>query len=491
MERRRGERASGRPRIWSRGRGLTLAALCALAPFGAWAADWTLTRQLSLEGGYSDNLDLAAEDPEGGFYAELTPGLVLNARGGRLDLDLAYALQYLDYFATDSASGDVNHRLRGEARAELWRERLFLDATVSARQELIDPFGPSSGDAINPSGNRQTSYTYLVAPTLRHAFGRQADLNLRLDHNGLFYSDTGEDSLGYGGSFELLSGPAFGALFWALAGRQERIDYLDASKSARYGSAQGTLGYRFDRRLRLSASLGYDDNDYSALDDTSGAFWQGELLWTPDSRTALRLGAGERYFGWTPFLDFSHGGKHSLWRASFVRNISTPRRDRLEAPPVYAFEDAFGEPLIPDTGEASEILAGEAAASAETYVNNALRASWTLDRRRGLYGAALGYVLREYEASAREEEERRVRLFWTRRLTPLSSSRLALGWEQLERRDAIGLEDIDANESLTFDAALSRRLSPHAWIELQYHLREGEDYTENRLMLGLRASWSD
>lgn len=470
---------------------MALAALCTLAPLGAWAADWTLTRQLRLQGSYSDNLDLVAEDPEGGFYAELTPGLVLNARGGRLDLDLAYALQYLDYFDAESVSDQVNHRLRGEARAELWRERLFLDAAVGARQELIDPFGPSGGDAVNASDNLQTRYTYRLAPSLRHAFGRQADLNLRLEHNGLYYSDEGEDSLGYGGSVELLSGPAFGKLFWGLSASQEHVEYLDESDSTRDGRVQGQLGYRPDARLSLSASLGYDDNDYSARDDTSGAFWQTELVWTPRARTALRLGVGEHYFGWTPFLDFSHRGKHSLWRASFVRDISTPRRDRLEAPPVYAFEDAFGEPLVPDTGEASDIIAGEAAASASTYINNAFRASWTLERQRGLYGAVLGYVLREYEASVREEEELRARLFWTRRLSPLSSSRLALGWERLDRRDAIGLEDIASDERLTFDAALSRQLSPHAWLELQYRLREGEDYTENRIVLGIRASWSD
>lgn len=50
------------------------------------AADWKLSRQLSLKGTYSDNIELDDAEKTSDFFVELTPGFVLQGKGRRLNL---------------------------------------------------------------------------------------------------------------------------------------------------------------------------------------------------------------------------------------------------------------------------------------------------------------------------------------------------------------------------------------------------------------------
>ncbi|KXX63354.1 TIGR03016 family PEP-CTERM system-associated outer membrane protein [Marichromatium gracile] len=467
--------------------------LCASAPLvwgAAWGADWRLSRQLSVNGVYTDNLSLSEEDQGSDFYVELTPGFVVSGKGGRAELDLAYSLQYLNYLSSDS--GDrANHRLQGNGRVELLRERLFVDAKTTARQELIDPLGPTSGDATNLSDNLQTSYTYEISPSYYERFGRRAELTARFSNNGVFYSDEGSDSIGYDGSIELRSGPAFGTTNWALLISSEQIDYQDDEvPSNTYSDASFLLGNQLSRRWRLDGTLLYEDNDYTSRDGTSGAGWELSTTWTPTPRTSLRVGVGHRYFGMTPVLDFSHRSKRSMWRASYVRDVSSARGDRLDSE-VFAFEDVFGDPTVPEVTAPFEVGDDTAAPTTGTYISNTFETSYTLQTRRSTLGASLGYVLREYEATAEDQSTMRARLFWSRQLSGLTRSNLTLGWSRSELDQTSVTDGSDERDEYTLDAGLSRRVGTNTRVALQYRLSSSDDITENRVTLGLVTSWSD
>jgi uncharacterized protein (PEP-CTERM system associated) len=75
-----------------------------------------------------------------------------------------------------------------------------------------------------------------------------------------------------------------------------------------------------------------------------------------------------------------------------------------------------------------------------------------------------------------------------------------LSWDQ-NKRDA-GVNFIQptlitqstlTNEvtNFTVDAGLSRQLSAHTNLDLQYRFLDSDKYTENRLTLGLRMLWSN
>ncbi len=328
----------------------------------------------------------------------------------------------------------MNHRLQANVQSEIYKDHLFLDASATARQELIDSLRTSSRDATNPTGNLQTTYTYLIAPNYKSRLGRNAELNVRFENDGVFYSDVGDNSIGYRSQIELLSGPSFGALHWGVTAENERIEY-ENGPADRFSNAKGTMGYQFNDRWRLDTLAGYEDNNYFSLNKTSGAQWGVTGTWTPSARTSIRLGTGYRYFGWTPVLEFSHRSKRSAWTASYLRDISSARNERIQSN-VFAFTDAFGEPVIPVTGDTLYVPTGEATPTSANYISNHFRTGYTLQTRRSTLGASIGYELREYESSTPDEESASATVFWTRRLSGLTSTNITLGWDRNEQRQS-------------------------------------------------------
>jgi uncharacterized protein (PEP-CTERM system associated) len=457
--------------------------------FPVFAADWKLSKQLTLKGTYSDNIDVADTDKKSDFFIELTPGFVLQGTGRRLSLDLAYSLQGLHYLSTASED-KINHRLQANATSEIYQDRLFLDANLTSRQELKDAQAPSGWDATNPSSDLQNTYTYLFAPYFKNRFGRHAELMLRFEHDGVFYSDEGEDSLGYRTKLDLLSGPALGNFQWALIAENEYIDYQEGPRD-RFSKVAGGVGYQIDNRWRVDVIGGYEDNDYYSANETSGSLWEGLVTWTPNDRTNVKFGSGYRYFGWTPRLEIDYRRKRSVWTASYQRDISNPRTDRLRSN-VYEFEDAFGETLTPETGSELDVPVDTATPDSSVYTNNRFDSAWTLQTRRSSLGVSLGYVLREYDDASKDEGTVQARLYWSRRLSAHTTSNFGLKWSQRELDSNIAeADESDLNrQEYGFDAGLTRRLSERAYVDVQYGLRnDDEDSLENRVTLGLRLNW--
>ncbi len=478
-----------------------LLSLATLSSHPAWSADWTLSKQLTTQVTYTDNLLLNATNKKSDVYVEITPGLVVTGKGRRFNLDLAYSPQYLHYFS--SGEDDVlNHRLQANAQSELYQDHLFLDASATAQQELINALGPSSRDAINPTGNLQTSYTYSLAPRYQNRFGQTAKLDIGVENNGVFYSDVGSNSIGYKSHIDLSSGTASGKLSWGITAEHERIEYADSASNqfsyttvadqstTQFSKTSGTLGYQINPHWHVDTRAGYEDNNYVSLNETSGALWEASSLWTPSPRTSLRAGVSYRYFGWAPVLEFSHRSKRSAWTASFTRDVSSARNERMQNN-VYSFKDAFGEPVVPVTGDALTVLPNGSIPISSTFISNTFQTGYTLSTRRSTFGASLGYVLRQYEGLTQDEETANATLFWTRRLTQLTSSNLTLGWDRTQRRDTAADNTTGTGDQLTVNAGLTRKLSERANLDLQYRFLDGADYSENRVTLGLRMNWSD
>lgn len=462
-----------------------LVAVLAAANGPIMAADWNASRQLTVRGSYTDNLKLEDSDTEDAFFVEFVPGIVFTGRGRRLELDLAYSLQYINYLVSDE-SDRFNNRLQANGRAELYKDHLFLDTRISVRQNLIDPLGPAGGDAANVTDNLQTTASYSIAPSYINRFGGYATFAVRFVNDGVLYEEEGDGSIGYGTSVELLSGPRFGNLSWGVIGDYRLVQYED-SPDDRFRSIAGLLGYELNERWRVDGSVGYDDDEFESFSETSGEFWTASLTWTPTPRTSLRLGTGERYFGSVPTMDFSHRWKRSVLTASYVRDRATARTDRLESD-VFVFEDAFGEPIIPETGVSEDVPVDSARPTSSVFISDRFRATYTIATRRSTVGGAVGYTMREYEDSNDETTTWTARLFGSRRLTGLTTARIGLSWDRREETDAPGTDEEERMDT-TFDVGLSRRLSPRSNIDFGYRFRDGDDYTENRITAAFRTTW--
>jgi uncharacterized protein (PEP-CTERM system associated) len=453
----------------------------------AFAADWKLSRQLSLKGTYSDNIDLEGTEKTSDFFVEVTPGFVLQGKGRRLNLDLAYSLQALHYLNT-SSEDKINHRLQANAGSELYQDHLFLDVNLTSRQELKNALAPSGWDATNTSENLQNTHTYLIAPYFRNRFGRQAELTFRIENDGVIYSEDGDDSLGYRAKLNLLSGPALGQFRWSLNAENAYVDYQEGPRD-RFSKVIGGLGYQIDNRWQIDVSGGYEDNSYDSLNETGGGLWEGLITWTPNERAAVKLGSGYRYFGWSPSLEVNYRHKRSVWTTSYQRDVSSARSDRLRTQ-VYEFEDAFGEAVTPETGTDLDVSVDTATPDSSVYINNRFDSAWTLQTRRSSLGVSLGYVLREYDDDSRDEATLQARLHWSRRLSAHTSGNLGLNWSRRELDSNVSSSSNLDRQDYGFDAGLTRRLSEQAYVDIKYGFRDdGEESAENRVTLGLRLNW--
>jgi len=307
----------------------------------------------------------------------------------------------------------------------------------------------------------------------------------------------------------LSNGSALTAFRWGINAENERVEFeknngtedtlVEAQPTTEKNNINASLGYQFSTRWQMMTQFGYEKNNYAALNETNGENWKFSSTWTPTARTTLQLGAGYRYFGWSPILELNHRHKHSAWNASFSRDISSARNERLKNN-VYAFKDAFGETVVPDTGDRLAVLPNTATPTSATFISSQFQTGYAFQMRRNTLGTTIRYTLREYAETGQNDETFGASLFVTRKLTGLTSSHLSLSWDQNKRDQGVNLiqptlmtQSTLENEvtNFTIDTGLSHQLSAHTNLDLQYRFLDSDKYTENRVTLGLRMMWSN
>lgn len=106
-----------------------VAVLLLLAAGNGMAGDWEVTPQLGVGTIFTDNLN---QDPPGkeesAAVLQTTPGISLRRQGGRLGANLDAGLQ--NFFAVPQGDYSLNPQVRGAAEAELYQDRLFLNAST-------------------------------------------------------------------------------------------------------------------------------------------------------------------------------------------------------------------------------------------------------------------------------------------------------------------------------------------------------------------------
>ncbi|EGV28498.1 PEP-CTERM system associated protein [Thiorhodococcus drewsii AZ1] len=451
-----------------------------------------LSKQLSTKLTYSDNLNSSNGSngsKSGGFIWEVVPGFVLNADGRHLDVNIAYSA-LVSYEVSDDSGSRVDNRLQADLVSELYEDHLFLDLAVTGRQELIDSFASGTFDTVGLNGNNlQTSWTYRVKPSYRERFGRYSDLQVDLETNGVFYSDTAnDDSQGYVANARLTNGPFWEPAFYELRAEYEEEQYQGEGTN-RFASLQGDLGYRVDRRWRFLTSVGYEDNDYASLEDTSGPIWGLGLDWTPTVRTRLFSALEHHYYGWAPRFEVSHRSKRSQLTGRYERGIETIRSQRLQQN-VYSFEDPFGEPTVPEFGTDPSVFGIDSMPSETAFISDRLELEYRLQTRRSTVTLGVSYETRDYELPQEDEAFAEGRFSVTRNLSSAMSATLLLRLNDRRRdtgENTTG-EATSVNE-YALDFGLSRRLSEHLSASMDYGFRNYEDGPENRVTASLVLSW--
>jgi uncharacterized protein (PEP-CTERM system associated) len=335
------------------------AATMLLLSFQSGAAEWNITRTLSVSETYSDNVDLdPSADAVSGFITQVTPGISVTGTGSHLKVDAKYGLRASHYSSGDNNS-DIAHLLNANANAELVDDLFFVDAKASISQQLISAFGAQSTDGTNNNNNTTDVKTYSISPYLRHHFRNFADMETRFTHDSVSSGSGGmEDSTGDKINIRLTSGSDFSTLGWGLSFFKQRLDYSgqtnvnsgdQLSNSEKYSA---DLRYRLTPQFSLTGTGGYQKYDYNSIDGNNpqGSFWTAGFDWKPSQRTSIAANAGQMYTGNTYFADISHRARRTLLTLNYNQSVSTSR-DQFLAPVSFdtaSYYNQLWTSIIPD-----------------------------------------------------------------------------------------------------------------------------------------------
>ena len=341
-----------------------------LLPGISYAAEWTLSKSVSLSEVYTDNVNLDNANRKSRFTTQITPSMSLQGKGGRASVNLSGSLRY------DTGGGNgggITPNLNGSANAELIRDRLFVDANASVSLNAIDPFGDIGLDNVNNTGNTTTTAQYSISPYYKNRIKDVGNFETRYRYTNTSHSSgSASGSASHEISASLTSGPNFARLNWGLdANYRTNSGGGTGGSSSDLLSTDANLGYRFDRQWSVNGSIGRKWNDFATTRSSNDGFrWTASANWTPNPRTSLRIGYGGRFFGATPTLDFSYKSRRSTITASYSRTV-TDANSQLEA--LTIAQD-------PQTGNVT--ISPVAVLINDVYVNERFSGSYSLKGKR-------------------------------------------------------------------------------------------------------------
>ena len=459
-------------------------------PGTALAAQWRVSSGVGVSERYSDNDNLSATDKKDKFVTVVSPDISLEGSGGgRIDYDVLAALTHHE---SSDGEDSTNPRLNGNANAELVDRILFFDASSTINQNRVDPFRSTGDDDVSRSrsDNVTTTYSYTLSPYLVGRINSFADMELRYSYDEQWNSDSDvSDSSRQAVSFHLNSGQDFKAFDWGLVGNYSKTDDDDDGNTNqndddKFSSADFNVGYRVNRKLRLRGSIGREWNDFESVrsEDTDGERWDAGLVWTPNKRTTVNIGYGERFFGDVPTVDISHRWKKSVFTASYTKDL-TEARDLRNEQSIYD-EDVFGNPIDPTSNDPAFVTDNEGA-----VVDERISFSWSRQGRRTTLTWRGDHSTQEPQDTLAEEVFISSSIELSRRLTSKLSFDTSVDWESQEN-------ELDEEfETWRFNMGLSRPLGSKSNVSLRYTYTDRDSdllddgYEENRVILNYRINF--
>mgnify|MGYP003385248387 CR=1 FL=1 len=466
----------------------SIAVSLVVLPSIGYSTQWRVNSGVSVSERYSDNENLSATDKKSKFVTVVSPDISLSGSGGgRIDYDVLAAITHHE---SSDGEDSTNPRLNGNATAELIDQIFFFDLSSTINQNRVDPFGATGDDDVSRSrsDNVTTTYSYTLSPYLVGRINSFADMELRYSYDEQWNSDSElSDSSRQAIVFNLNSGRDFSIFDWGLVGNYSKTDIDDSdngqSNDDELKSADIRLGYRVNRKLRLRGSVGREWNDFDSVrSDIDGKRWDFGATWTPNKRTTVDIGYGERFFGGTPTVDISYRRKKSVFTASYAKELTDARS--LRSQNTFFDEDAFGNPIDPITGDPIFVSPDEG-----QIVDERISFSWSRQGKRTTLTWSGDHSIQEPQSSREDVVFISSSLALSRRLTSKLSFDTSVDWENQEN-------ELDEEfETWRFNMGLSRPIGSKSNLSLRYTYTDrdsdlpSDGYEENRVILNYRINF--
>jgi uncharacterized protein (PEP-CTERM system associated) len=303
---------------------------------------WRFVPNINLRETATDNVDQSSDaNRKGDFITEIIPGLSIEGNGARVKAHLNYRMDSLIY-ARDSSKNNLQNYLDAGGTVEAIENFLFVDGTASITQDAVSAFGPRPTDATSTTNNRTETRAFQLSPYIRGRLGATStDYEARYSYSVLQSSESTASNSRVGEFTASLKGlTRWTDVGWQLLGDSQSVDN-DVQRDTQAARARGVLTYTIDPQFQLSATGGYERNDYVTLDTVDKVTYGAGFQWAPTPRTSVH-GTWERRFfgdGWdygashrTPFFSFDLSDR---------RDVNTDAQSRTSAGSGAAYDLLF------------------------------------------------------------------------------------------------------------------------------------------------------
>ncbi len=290
------------------------------APQGTRRA-WSISPRIGLSLTATDHADVSSNArSQSDLITEISPGIHIEARTVRLQGYLDYSLR--GQFYSQSNENRHQNALNAFATLEAIDNWLFVDVSGNIAQQAISAFGPQSPGDTSINSNSTESSTYRISPYIRGNIGGQVDYMLRYNTSATRADESTVSDLDVSQWIGQLRGSTpFHSLRWTIDANRQTTDYAQGRETDA-DLARLLLTYLITPQFSISASTGWERNNYASLDDESTSTHGYGFDWNPTPRTQISAFKERRFFGDGHRLSVSHRFPMSSIRYTDTRDVS-------------------------------------------------------------------------------------------------------------------------------------------------------------------------
>ena len=265
---------------------------------------------------YTNNVLLSSTGRQADLVSQVSPGIHISSRGGRISGTLDYSLNELMY-ARNSSGRRSDNSLNASGTVEAIDKWGYIDFSGFVGRQAISAFGAPADNGISLNGNSTETSTFKLSPHVRGRFGDVADYEARYSLTSSRSKSVLASAVDSQDLSLRLSGVG-GRLGWTLASEQHVSDF-GAGRSTQNRRLDGQLQYSLNTQFGMYAKGSHESNNYASVADAQYNSAALGVTWTPNTETRVSVDRDSR-------------GSYGLvadWAPSRRTNISVTRERRL------------------------------------------------------------------------------------------------------------------------------------------------------------------
>ncbi len=445
---------------------------------------FTFVPALSVGLAQTDNLTLAAANPESQTVLEAIPTFTLAREGRRFDANAVYRVEGYRYLQRRDSR--VANDFDGAFSLALDPDNFFLDFGANRTQTVRDPREPIPRSNLPISNNLVDRDEYYAGPRLQYRLGSNATVQASYRDSWIRYKrgpstvTPGNADLENGATSFSVDNYARGRGFtWAAQYNLSRTNY-QLYPDFKYARAGGELGFWIGPRARLFASGGRESAWDRPTDATlSDPFWEAGFALESGGRLRAEFAAGKRTFGSSRRGSLTYTLRHGRTQLTYSETPTTQGQSGYSGLLQPAPPDLLTEP-----------------GSARRYIAKRLDWTWTMNMRRSGFALSVFNESRTEQTLAdgtplpdESQSGGNLSMFW--RAGP--RTQLLVGGTRERRELSAG----DVRDYSSASIGANRDLGARTRVTIEYeHSRErgqgvtGDDYRANLVSILLTRTFA-